>query len=801
MQKNFFILVLLTASALRVMAQPCSFVVSGTVTSVKAEPLPGASVQIASLQRGVVADADGSFRLEGLCAGEYKLTARYLGYITVEKVVCIARNETWAVVLEPDATELKEIVVEEKPAHLESARNFVQLSEKQLSEVAGKSLGEALREVSGVSSVQAGPGIFKPVIHGVHSQRVLILNHGVRQEGQQWGAEHAPEIDPFIASDITVIKDASSIKYGADAIGGVVVVNPPSLPREAGIGGSLQMIGQSNGRSGTVAGVLEGGVKNIPGLGWRVQSSAKRAGDFHTPTYNLTNTGLKELNFSVASAYHTDKKGVEVFFSHFQTTVGILKGTAISNLDDLLNAMESDVPQNTSAFSYDISEPRQEVSHDLLKMNGHLTTAQGDWRLQYGFQNNQRREFDIRRGDLSKLPAIDLQLFTHTLEAEWESTTREHSSFCAGVTALYQNNNNVPGTQRIPFIPNFTTAAGGAFGVANFYFKNVSIDAGIRYDFKNYDVVGYDFKNSLYRNTLNFHNVSATMGTAIEVGAHQTISSSLSTAWRPPHVAELFSLGTHQSAAAIEYGLFLNEATNEVMNAAEVSFRNEKGLKWVNTYQWNRGDFRFEGSAYVNYIFNYFYLRPTGITQNVRGLYPYFRYTQTDALFVGVDVSASWRAARNVKVNPKVTWLQARDVSNDDYLVFIPPNRAELALRYELEQGKHKGLYVEAKGKYTMRQSRAPRVISVRTFQQAMENDTDPLGGSNRNFDFMAAPDGYFLVGLATGFSLTGKKVKYDFRASAENLLNVQYRDYMNRFRYYADELGRNLVLSVKCIF
>lgn len=34
-----------------------------------------------------------------------------------------------------------------------------------------------------------------PVIHGLHSNRILILNNEVRQEGQQWGADHAPEID------------------------------------------------------------------------------------------------------------------------------------------------------------------------------------------------------------------------------------------------------------------------------------------------------------------------------------------------------------------------------------------------------------------------------------------------------------------------------------------------------------------------------------------------------------------------------------------------------------------------------
>ena len=129
-----------------------------------------------------------------------------------------------------------------------------------------------------MNSIQTGPGIFKPVIHGVHSQRVLILNHGIRQEGQQWGAEHAPEIDPFIASDVVVVKDASSIKYGTDAIGGVIVVNPAPLPENAAdFGGSVSTIAQSIGRSGTFSGMLEGGIKAHEGWGWRVQGTISGA--------------------------------------------------------------------------------------------------------------------------------------------------------------------------------------------------------------------------------------------------------------------------------------------------------------------------------------------------------------------------------------------------------------------------------------------------------------------------------------------------------------------------------------------
>src|SRR5690606_16055597 len=110
---------------------------------------------------------------------------------------------------------------------------------------------------------------------------------------------------------------ASSIKYGTDAIGGVIVVNPAPLPEQPGIGGTLSVIGQSNGRSGTVSGMLEGGVNGFEGWGWRVQGTAKRTGDFKTATYYLTNTGIRELNFSGSVGYHDEQKGFEVFYSHF----------------------------------------------------------------------------------------------------------------------------------------------------------------------------------------------------------------------------------------------------------------------------------------------------------------------------------------------------------------------------------------------------------------------------------------------------------------------------------------------------
>ncbi len=783
-------------------AQQCNGTFIGQVLDDSNEPVAGASILLYPGQKGSITDIGGNFNFTGLCYGTYRVRVQYLGYETAQFEISIDGNVSRIIHIKERVLELPEIIVEDEMMHTEHAHNLARLSAKQLAESAGKTLGESLKEIPGVNTIQTGPGIFKPVIHGVHSQRVLILNHGIRQEGQQWGAEHAPEIDPFIASDIAVIKDATSIKYGTDAIGGVIVVNPPPLPEEKGIGGTITTVAQSNGRSGTLSGMLEGGIRNQEGWGWRVQGTAKRTGDFHTPAYSLTNTGVRELNFSTSVGYHNQRGGFEIFFSHFNSHIGILKGTAIGNQDDLQDAMERPVPLYTSSFSYDIEEPRQEVGHNLLKLSGHRKLNNSELRLQYGFQNNHRKEFDFRIGDLSNTPDLNLRLNTHTVETEWEYFRSDKWSICAGLTGMFQQNRKVFGTQKVPFIPDFNNVSAGLFGVTKINMDKWVVDLGLRYDFRYYSVAGYDYKNSLFRSEMNFNNISATAGATVGSTQNETLNLNISSSWRPPHVAELYSVGTHQSAAANEYGFLLNDSTNEVLDIDDVSFKTEQALKFITTYQRRWNTISFEISGYSNYIFNYIYLRPEGITENVRGTYTYFRYTQTDALFLGIDFSGSWQPHRFFRITPKASLLRGSDERNNDYLVFIPSNRYELAVRYERPNlGSLKNFFVESKGKYVSRQSRAPRVVTVEDISDAQENGTDPFDGDDSNFDFMAPPPAYFLWNASAGISVRGDKTQYEFRITAENLLNNSYREYTNRIRYYADDLGRNFAISIKFIF
>ncbi|MBL7864626.1 MAG: TonB-dependent receptor [Cyclobacteriaceae bacterium] len=777
--------------------QPCTQSVAGRILSASG-PLSGADVIITSVSKGSATNDHGDFVIRDLCPGEYVLEVRFVGFETRVITVVVPQSKPVELVMSPESKNLNEVIVQEKLEQVDRSANYAVLSGTQLQETAGKSLGESLKALPGVSTIQAGPGIFKPVIHGVHSQRVLILNHGIRQEGQQWGAEHAPEIDPFIASSIVVVKDAAAIKYGTDALGGVIVVNPAPLPEKAGMGGSVNTILQSNGRSGAVSGMLEGGVKNFEGWGWRVQGTAKRSGDFHARDYSLTNTGIKEFDFSAAAGYHAEKFGADVFFSHFQTELGILRGTAISNLNDLETAMETEPPIGTTNFSYAINHPKQQVAHNLLKINSHWERPGGEWHVQYGYQSNFRKEYDIRRGGLSELPSIDLELRTHTLEAEFETTNAKGQQFCFGLNGMYQDNRNVPGTQRIPFIPNYTAISGGPFAVGKFPIGQWTLDVGTRYDLRSYDVVGFDFSNTLYTANLLFHNVSASAGMSRKFGQKHQVKLNLSSAWRPPHVAELYSLGTHQSAAAIEYGLLLNDSTNRVMDISEVPFKVEQALKAVATYQYTTERIQVEATVYSNTIFNFIYLQPRGVTTNIRGTYPYFRYTQTDALFAGLDAEMDYNLSSRISLTAKVSLLSATDIRHDDYLVFIPSNRFETGFRFS---SSSKRFFVQPKVSFVARQFRAPRVITIGEFNDAIENGTDPLGGSSKNFDFMEAPPGYMLAGLAIGYEWLVGQGKFDARLAAENLFNNAYREYTNRLRYYADDIGRNVSFSLKYTF
>ena len=134
---------------------------------------------------------------------------------------------------------------------VEDTRARTTLDEDVIDKSAGDDLAQTVSQVAGVRIAGGASDTSKPIIRGQQERRLLVLNDGVRHESQKWGPDHGTEIDPFSAGSISVIRGAAGARYGPDAIGGVILVEPPPMRTEPGIVGKFLSSYNTNGKTET----------------------------------------------------------------------------------------------------------------------------------------------------------------------------------------------------------------------------------------------------------------------------------------------------------------------------------------------------------------------------------------------------------------------------------------------------------------------------------------------------------------------------------------------------------------------
>lgn len=774
---------------------PCQCFIKGDVLDRETrQPIPGATLLLKENGRGTTAGADGRYRIDNLCEGTYTLIARIVGYKEIEQRVVLEHQADEAqaeMLLSEEVQHLQNVNVTAQKTDAMSSQAVVALEGRALDQSRGLTLGDALRTLSGVTTLQTGSSVVKPVIHGMHSNRVLILNNGIRQEGQQWGSEHGPEIDPFVASRVLLIKGAAGVRYGSDAIGGVILVEPAALPSAGGLQGQVNLAGFSNGQQGVASAQVEGTfggavvVDSLPTptarFGWRVQGTVRRAGNLRTPTYYLDNTGVSELNGSAALTYHASNWQSDIFYSRFSSTIGIFSGSHIGSLTDLQQVLDSGEPLIKSGFSYAIGRPNQQIAHDLLKWQTSYKPRAGvDWNLTLARQSDDRMEYDLhvpRNDSLAALnrPELRFQLTTYTADLVRSHRHRGNRSGSVGVSGLFQYN-IMSGR---PLIPNFQNYTLGTFWIEKLRVGSWEYEAGLRFDWRRMQIfryVGSGIRRVLQEPIFQFASPSGTIGATHYHSDHWTTRLNIGTAWRAPNISELFSDGVHHGAAAYEQGDDrLQPETNYSLNL---------------TTEWRTARVQAEVGFFYNYIRNYIYLKPQPEPiLTVRGAFPFFKYTQTDAIYTGFDATVAVQLGTRWNWTTKPSYLYVQDVRTDQAIVMIPPNRWDNTLRFALGRTQ-------------------PAAAQSGTFRTGRWHDTYLSLGNllvarqNRvpaNSDFAPPPPAYSLWTASIGgmWALSGAQ-SLDVSLTATNLFDVQYRDYLNRFRYYANDIGRNIALRIK---
>ena len=756
---------------------PCNYSLKGIISdSHSGERLPFIKVIIKEKPFVTLTDSVGNFLFNNLCLGQITLLFIDPNQLSSESKVFDIKGDTDVFFqLETHLEKLSEVLIEAhhiKRQEIESLQKN-EIGGLEIEKTRGLSLGESLKSITGVNSIQTGPSISKPMIHGMYGNRILLLNNGVRLEAQNWGSDHAPEIDPFIATKLTVIKGAASIRYGMDALGGVILVEPKELPISKSFKGEFNTVGATNGKSGVVSSYLEGRFdKKLAGLSWRLQGTMKEAGNYKTPTYFLTNTAMNESNYSGALCYNKKKFDLDIYYSSFNSKVGIYSGSSVGNLKDLLFLFNSPEPTVPSYFSYSINRGYQTVKHNLLKVKGcyHFQNA-GSFSYVFARQSNKREEF----GDgLSfnqtivdqNIPDANFQLITNSSDLIYEHKVAGNVSGSLGLNFSTQGN-VFNGLEYRALIPNYRNYSGGIFVLEKWNKNKWTIELGARYDYKWMRSYRQNYtKSTTYSADNNWDNTSSTLGGVFRFTKYLKINSSFGIGWRPPSPIELYALGIHQSAASFEIG--------------DTTLKSEKSYNFQSYLNYSNMSFSFEIGGYFNSISNYIYLKPllTPVV-TISGTYPAFQYTQADVYYSGLDFSFSYDIIKNIEFTSKSSLIYAYNNSINDFLINTPSNRFNNGITFKKETFKKmSNLYFEFSTSALAQQRNVPL-----------------------NSDYVSPPKGYFLMNLDFGTSFLVKKQVVSINFSVTNLANTIYRDYLNRFRYYSNELGRNFTVRIKVPF
>ena len=800
MKFAFYLLFSLYVCSLSLLAQSdsCNYTISGKILDVETKaPIPFASIKVSGENKFTTTNADGEFILEGLCSEESTLVLSCMGYTDSISHHHHEHGRSQHFFLTQKVEKLTTVVIQAEKSKESGSQSMAQntIGKADLRNNPTQSLASAIAQVEGVSFVSTGSNVQLPIIHGLYGNRILLVNNGLKHGFQNWSKDHAPEIDVASAHSITVLKGAAGVRFGPEALGGAMVVesNPLYLNRPffSNVGTSFQ----SNGRGLNTNMETGQGFKK---WSYFLNGSYTKIGDRQSPDYVLTNSGKEEQSFGFGSMYHHNNIDVKFNYSYVDQNLALLRSSVAESGNSFIRAINSDEPIIIRDFSYDINEPNQLTQHHFGKVEMswyYLEHAKLTFRA--GRQFNHRQEFDVRRN--ADKPIIDLDLNTTDYQLELKHDEWLDLDGMIGIHYFSQQNRNNPGTGTTALIPNYNNNRLSAFLIESKSFDKHSLEVGLRLDLESFDIAGRETSQALFRDQYSFRNLTASIGYIKEINEKTLFRTNIGTAWRIPNMAELYSFG--QRGFKSSFGLlryYTNDAgmlrTNRVLGIQASDVNVEKGYKWINELEINQGDNRHSVTVYAHYIQNYIFERPLAVLGTIRGPMPAFIFDQANAIFIGTDYSWQRNWSKKVEGTFGLSYLWSRNISKQEVLIDQPPTQLNYQLKWKLNPfWKFTASSISLRPLYMFKQYQAPRELSPESIIFGSEQITE----DSEIFDFYEAPEGYFLFHLAWNFQIEHLSVSI----TIENLFNQSYRDYLNEWSYFSDEIGRNILFSLNYSF
>jgi iron complex outermembrane receptor protein len=743
------------------------------------EPMPGTEVYIHELVKGTITNADGYFKFTDLKPARYHIHIKFMGYHSLYQYVNLTNDiQEFKFTMTPSSLELMEIVIESDPfktGQVEQSLTTQTISEEFLKKNPGGTLMSSLQQLPGINAISTGVSIAKPVIRGLSFNRVIVTDRGIKQEGQQWGADHGLEIDQFDPEQIEIVKGPASLQHGSDGMGGVIIINNPYLAEEGTLEGQITGIYKSNNHLIGTSSMLKG---NAQDLVYQARFSTQDFGDYRVPADNfyyngyilpiynnrLKNTAGKERNISGMIGIKKNWGYSTITISNYHQLAGIFPGAV--GIPRLYNLEDDGDPRN-------IDFPRQNINHFKIISNSNILFG-GNWlEVNLGYQNNDRKEegephahgFEPESEDNL---ALGLKLTTYTANIRYNQSISEKASRIFGIQYQYQEN-KFEGFEFL--LPAFTQNAIGAyFHEQRSPGEVFTINYGIRLDYAKVIVDEHyepDFSgnplDSVLRNPAidrNFFNFSGGIGISYFPNHNLNLKFNMGSSYRIPTPNELSVNGIH-------HGTFRHERGDPDLDA-------ERGWQFDLSFSYHLDRFLFNITPFLNLYKNYIYLKPSAEFSELPGGGQIFQYTQDDAIFIGGELSVDYHLIENLHLELVSEYVANYNLVTELPLPFTPPFSTLIGIEYKIPGSTNviRNSFINFGTRFTAAQNRVDR----------NENPTD----------------GYVLLNFGLGTEFHIRRQQINFLFNIQNLLDTRYMNHLSRYRWLnLPEQGRNVSFSL----
>ena len=645
---------------------------------------------------------------------------------------------------------------------------------------------QAMENIPGVQAMDIGSGFSKPMIRGMGFNRIAVLENGIKQEGQQWGADHGLELDAFNIGTVNVLKGPSSLLYGSDAMGGVIDITSPPVPSVDMLFGDVTLLGKSV--NGTLGGSFMLGIKKSFWYA-QVRYSEQHFGDYRIPTdtivyltqkmpvygRKLKNTAGIERNIGFFAQYQRQRYKANYSVSNVYQKTGFFPGAHgipdVSRVEDDGDSRNMELPY--SKVNHLKVTTLQQYAWEKLVLSG-----------DFGFQNNHREEWSVFHTHYGsqpvpeKDPDKELAFNLNTLSASVKvrfigSSSWEHA---LGWDGQHQRN-DISGYSFL--LPEYYRSTTGLLWLTTYKPNNViSVSGGMRYDYGYIHISshedayladylrkqGYDeeqvehYKWNSHAVKKKFGDYSFSLGLVWTPSERHMVKANVGRSFRLPGANELAANGVH-------HGTFRHEQ-------GDANLKSEQGWQMDASYNLRYNGFSISVSPFVSWFSNYIFLRPTGEWSVLPHAGQIYRYTGAEVLFAGTEATIDIHFLRSFNYRISGEYVYTYNCDEHIPLSFSPPFSMRNTLTWQRKQ-----VMLYAEWQSIARQNRVDR-------------NEDRTPGAN-----------LFHLGGSLNIPIRGNQA-IEITLTARNIFNTRYYNHLSFYRKVEiPEPGRNFQLLIKIPF